>query len=94
MRTESPAEYKNTHPGHELHKNGEFLLFVVPKATIVLHNAFVAQVLQQLDLTLQSVHLLQTNKQHLQYRADDVWCSSFSLKSLSHIRFSLTLLVS
>ena len=58
-RTESR---RITYPGHKLDKNGEFLLFVVPEAAIVLHDALVAQVLQQLDLTLQSVHLLQTNK--------------------------------
>lgn len=53
---------QNTHPGHKLHKNGEFLLFRVPKTTVVLHNPLMAQILQQLNLTLQSIHLLQQDK--------------------------------
>lgn len=51
--------HKSTYPRHELDKNGEFLLFKVPKTTIVLNNPLVTQILQQLNLTLQSIHLLQ-----------------------------------
>lgn len=51
---------------------------MVPKAAVVLHDAIVAQVLQKLDLTLQSVHLLQTNKKRensvpVTFR-HDAWC--------------------
>lgn len=53
------AQLQNTHPGHELNKNGEFLLVEVPKTPIVLNDPLVAQILQQLNLTLQSIHLLQ-----------------------------------
>lgn len=53
------AKLQNTHPRHELNKNGEFLLVEVPKTPIVLNDPFVAQILQQLNLTLQSIHLLQ-----------------------------------
>lgn len=41
-----------THPGHILHENGEGLLIVVSKATVVLDDSFMVQVLQQLYLTL------------------------------------------
>lgn len=50
-----------THPRHKFNKNGEFPLFEVPKTAIVLNNTLVAQVLQQLNLALQSIHLLQNN---------------------------------
>lgn len=53
------AQLQNTHPGHKLDKNGELLLLEVPKTTIVLNNPLVMQILQQLNLTLQSIHLLQ-----------------------------------
>lgn len=49
----------HTHPRHELHKDGEFSLIQVPKTPVVLNNPVVSQILQQLDLTLQGVHLLQ-----------------------------------
>lgn len=54
-----------THPGHELNKNGEFSLIQVPKAPVVLNDPVVSQILQQLNLTLQSVHLLQTEKKRI-----------------------------
>lgn len=50
-----------THPGHVLHEDGEGLLTVVPQAAVVLDNALVTQVLQQLDLALQSADLLLGN---------------------------------
>lgn len=47
-----------THPGHVLHEDGEGLLKVVPQTAVVLNDALVTQVLQQLDLALQSADLL------------------------------------
>lgn len=41
-----------THPRHILHENGEGLLIMVSKATVVLNDSFVMQVFQQLYLTL------------------------------------------
>lgn len=41
-----------THPWHILHENSEGLLTVVSKATVVLDDSFMVQVLQQLYLTL------------------------------------------
>lgn len=49
---------RGTYPRHVLHEDGQGLLSTVPQTAIVLHNALVLQVLQQLDLTLQSTHLL------------------------------------
>lgn len=54
---------QNTHPGHELNKDGEFSLVEVPKAAVVLNNPLVTQILQQLNLTLQSVHFLQRDRE-------------------------------
>lgn len=45
-------------PWHVLHEDGQSLLGAVPQAAIVLHYALMLQVLQQLDLALQSTHLL------------------------------------
>lgn len=50
-----------THPGHVLHEDGEGLLTVVPQAAEVLDDALVTQVLQQLDLALQSADFLLGN---------------------------------
>lgn len=47
-----------THPGHVLHEDGEGLLNVVPQTAVVLNDALVTQVFQQLDLALQSADLL------------------------------------
>lgn len=52
-----------THPRHVLHENSEGLLIVVPQTAVVLNNALVMQVFQQLDFALQSTDLL--------YRDDD-----------------------
>lgn len=49
---------RGTYPRHILHEDGQSLLSAVPQTAIVLHNALVLQVFQQLDLTLQSTHLL------------------------------------
>lgn len=49
---------RGTYPRHILHEDSESLLSAVPQTAIVLHNALVLQVFQQLDLTLQSTHLL------------------------------------
>ena len=49
---------RGTYPRHVLHEDGQGLLSAVPQTAIVLHNALVLQVLQQLDFTLQSAHLL------------------------------------
>lgn len=50
---------RGTYPWHVLHEDGQSLLGAVPQAAIVLHDALVLQILQQLDLTFQSTHLLQ-----------------------------------
>lgn len=50
---------RGTYPWHVLHEDGQSLLGTVPQTAIVLHNALVLQVLQQLDLTFQSTHLLE-----------------------------------
>lgn len=55
----SPACTQGTYPRHVLHEDGEDLLSTVPQAAVVLHNTFMLQVLQQLDLTLESAHLLE-----------------------------------
>lgn len=47
-----------THPGHVLHEDGEGLLNAVPQTAVVLHDALVTQVFQQLDLALQGADLL------------------------------------
>lgn len=49
---------RGTYPRHILHEDSQSLLSAVPQTAIVLHNALVLQVFQQLDLTLQSTHLL------------------------------------
>lgn len=49
---------RGTYPWHVLHEDGQSLLSAVPQTAVVLHNALVLQVFQQLDLTLQSTHLL------------------------------------
>lgn len=49
---------RGTYPWHVLHEDGQSLLGAVPQAAIVLHYALMLQVLQQLDLALQSTHLL------------------------------------
>lgn len=49
-----------THAGHVLHEDGERSLHCVSQAAVVLHNPLVAQVLQELDFTLQRAHLLNT----------------------------------
>lgn len=54
---------KNTHPWHEFHENGELPLFQVPEAAVILNDALVTQVLQKLDLTLQSIHFLRRRRQ-------------------------------
>lgn len=48
----------STHARHVLHENGERAFRRVPQAAIVLDNALMAQILQQLDLALQCAHLL------------------------------------
>lgn len=53
-----PHAWRSTYPRHVLHEDGQSLLGTVPQAAVVLHYALVLQVLQQLDLTLQSAHLL------------------------------------
>lgn len=53
----------NTHPWHELHEDGELPLLQVPQAAVILDDALVTQVLQQLDLTLQSVDFLRRRSQ-------------------------------
>lgn len=70
-----PHASKSTYPWHVLHKDGEDLLSTVPQAAIVLHNAFMLQVLQQLDLTLQSTHLLER----------DHWSPGHSGPSCAHL---------
>lgn len=52
-----------SHPRHELHEDGEGLLMVVPQRAVVLNDALVMQILQQLDFTLQSTDLLQRDVQ-------------------------------
>lgn len=52
-----------THPRHVLHENGEGLLIVIPQAAVVLNNALMMQILQQLDFTLQSTDLLHGNRE-------------------------------
>lgn len=47
-----------TDPRHVLHEDGERLLVAVPQTAVILDDAFVTKVLQQLDLTLQSADLL------------------------------------
>ena len=49
---------RDTHPGHELHEDGELPGVQVPQRAVVLDDALVMEVLQQLDLTLQGIHLL------------------------------------
>lgn len=41
-----------THPWHVLHENGESLLIVVPQTAVVLNDALVMQILQELDFAL------------------------------------------
>ncbi|TNN84590.1 hypothetical protein EYF80_005290 [Liparis tanakae] len=50
---------KGTHARHVLHEDGERPLHGVSQAAVVLDDPLVAQVLQQLDLTLQSADLLE-----------------------------------
>ena len=47
-----------THPRHVLHENSERLLIVVPQTAVVLNNALVMQIFQQLDFALQGADLL------------------------------------
>lgn len=47
-----------THSRHVLHENSEGLLIVVPQTAVVLNNALVMQIFQQLDFALQSADLL------------------------------------
>lgn len=58
-KTKVQMKCKSSYPGHKLHENGEFPLLEVPQAPVVLDDPVVAQILQQLDLTLQSIDLLQ-----------------------------------
>lgn len=53
-----PPASQGTYPWHVLHEDGQSLLGAVPQAAIVLHYALMLQILQQLDLALQSTHLL------------------------------------
>lgn len=83
----------DTHPRHKLHKDGEFPLFEVPQTAVVLNNTLVAEILQQLDLTLQSIHFLQTGKRKVKrckinesFPAD----VRFSLHDVPHLACVLT----
>lgn len=51
------------YPWHVLHENGEGPFLSVPQATVVLNDSLMEQVLQQLDLTFQGAHLLQSQKE-------------------------------
>lgn len=51
---------KCTYPRHKFHKNRQLFLHRIPQAAIVLHYTLVTQILQELDLTLQRIHLLHT----------------------------------
>lgn len=51
-----------TYPWHVFNKDGQLPLLGIPQTPIVLHYPVVAESLQQLDLTLQSVHLLQQDR--------------------------------
>lgn len=64
---------QNTHPRHKLNKYGEFLLLEVPQTTIVLNDPLVTQILQQLNLTLQSIHLLQRKKASSKSNTEQIW---------------------
>lgn len=52
----------STDSWHVLHEDGERSLHRVLQAAVVLNDPLVAQVLQQLDLTLQRTHLLNGSK--------------------------------
>ena len=54
------------YPWHKLYKDGELSLVWVTQAAVVLNDALVTEVLQQLDLALQSVHLLRRAKEREQ----------------------------
>lgn len=58
------TRWQNTHPRHELNKNGEFSMLQVPQTAVVLNDSLMTQILQQLNLALQSIHFLQ-KKGHL-----------------------------
>lgn len=50
-----------THPRHVLHENSEGLFIVIPQTAVVLNNALMMQIFQQLDFALQSADLLNGN---------------------------------
>lgn len=48
------------YPRHVLHEDRESSFMCVPQAAVVLDYAFMKKILQELDLTFQCTHLLNT----------------------------------
>lgn len=60
------SELTCTYPRHVLHKDRKRSFMCVPQAAIVLNNALMEKIFQQLNLTLQSTHLLNTHTNKVQ----------------------------
>lgn len=81
----------STHAGHVLHEDGQRPLHGVPQTAVVLDDALVAQVLQELDLALQRAHLLNTTNIR---PFDHLRLSTLVSENLRGEKRTLTLLVS
>lgn len=56
------VQKKLIYPRHVFHEDRQSSFMCVPQAAVVLNYAFMKKILQELDLTLQSTHLLNTSK--------------------------------